>query len=287
MPELPEVETIVRDLDRCWRGRRLRTWTAYDPRVLQRLDLPLDRFNGEKLDEVRRRGKYLVYAFGVGVIIQHLRMTGTMLPIDSPALPGRVRSALGRNLQARCRIEFAGAPPYIFFDTRRFGTIATVREPEAYFRTRRLAPEPLGSDGGDAARDHYRRRLAQTKRTIKATLIDQNVLAGVGNIYADEALHLARIHPGVRSDRLTGEATHRLFDAMVHVMEEAIAKRGTSMSDYLDVNGNPGVFRKYLRVYRREGLACTSCDEGTVVRGRVSGRSSYFCPVCQPDASAG
>lgn len=279
MPELPEVETIRRDLEPRFVGRRLDGLDVLDPRVLQGADFPVDRLAGQPIQAVGRRGKYLVYRLRDGTIIQHLRMTGTMLSAGSPHLPPEAEKC--PTLKLRARFRASGGRSYYFFDQRRFGTLDLVEDPEAYFARRRLAPELFGAGTRRQARRTFFDRLGATRRSLKAALLDQTVVCGVGNIYADEALHRAGLHPLRISRTCSCRELDDLFAAVVSVLEEAIAKRGTSMSDYLDVNGDPGVFRRYLAVYGRAGLPCRRC-ETPIEKGRAGGRSSHYCPSCQP-----
>lgn len=275
MPELPEVETVRRDLAE-WEGRTLEALRLLDRRVWFESKLPVTWFQKRKLQRVLRRGKYLHYDFGDGHLLQHLRMTGKMLPEDSPALPSQRRG----NKQIRAAFDFSDAKGVLFFDTRRFGTLTAVEDISEFWQRKRQAPDPIAGDR-ELALDFFLERIAGRSRPIKAALLDQTIVAGVGNIYADEALHRTRIHPETLARALKPADLRALFDAIVLVFTEAIAKRGTTSSDYLDVNGNPGVFRKYLRVYRCTGSACKTCNNAQIERLKVGGRSSHFCPRCQ------
>lgn len=278
MPELPEVETVVRDLREAWAGSRLAELQVLDRGVLEPGSLPLTDLAGRPLHDVTRRGKYILQHWGHLTVLQHLRMTGQMLRADSPRLPSATDER--RRLQRRAEWRLADGETWVFFDTRRFGTLRIVADPEGWFAARGLAPEPMGDDAA-RARAHFIAVAAGRNAPIKSVLIDASAFAGVGNIYADEGLFRAGIHPRTPAAHLSSRRAAALFEAVRAVMTEAIARRGTSMSDYLDVNGNPGAFRACLQVYRRTGEACRVCGRA-VVRESIGGRSSHWCPRCQP-----
>ena len=276
MPELPEVETVRRDLAR-WEGAMLVQIRIQDQKVWFESDLKPEWFANRQLERIFRRGKYIAYDFGGGYLLQHLRMTGKMLPKGSAALPKKLRS----NLQIRAVFEFAGEDSIYFFDTRRFGTLTAVKDIEKYWQKKGIAPDPF-EDSIEAARAHYYKKIVGRNRPIKNCILDQTILAGVGNIYADEALHRARIYPERLASTLGKNKLEELFEAMLAVFTEAIDKRGTTSSDYLDVHGNPGIFQKYLNVYRRAGEQCKSCGKSEVKRITLAGRGTHYCPWCQP-----
>ncbi|RMF18568.1 MAG: bifunctional DNA-formamidopyrimidine glycosylase/DNA-(apurinic or apyrimidinic site) lyase [Candidatus Dadabacteria bacterium] len=275
MPELPEVETIRRDLEECLQGAEFRELRIADPSVLRERQVDPATIAGRSLRAVRRRGKYLVLDVGATQLVIHLRMTGRILPAGHAALPVGAE-AVRRRQQFRFRLA-TDRGEWIFFDTRRFGTLDLVQDADAWFDERGLAPDPLLDQA--AARQWFLVHAAGG-RAIKTVLLDQQVACGVGNIYADEALFRTRLHPETAADVLDYAQRGALFSAAVQVMKEAIARRGTTTSDYLDLNGNPGVFRRYLNVYRRAGLNCRVCGQ-PIQRIVVSGRGTHYCPTCQ------
>lgn len=275
MPELPEVETVRKDLLE-WQGAKLVALKVRDPKVWFQSDFQPKRICENTLHRVGRRGKYLTYEFDQLTVVQHLRMTGKMLPTDSEVLPQKRKG----NLQLRAEFVFEDKPSLFFFDTRRFGTLTGVEDLEAFWQKKGQAPDPIAGDYS-LALDHYLEHIFGRARPIKSALLDQSIVSGVGNIYADEALHRVGIHPETLVKRLSTENLKDLFSALIDVFTEAIEKRGTTASDYLDVNGNPGVFRKYLRVYRNTGEDCKTCGKAKVERIKVGGRSSHYCPRCQ------
>jgi formamidopyrimidine-DNA glycosylase len=273
VPELPEVETVVRGLRAVLPGRRIlsvrlgKTDFIDDPAVLER-DLP-----GTRIQQVRRHGKFLVLELDPPngaprklLLLVHLGMTGQLVvyPAESPARPHtHVFFALDDGRELR------------YTDIRRFGRIALVPNAE---QTTILGP--LGLDPLEATEAQFASALHARKAHIKALLLDQTVLRGMGNIYTDEGLWRARIHPRRKGANLTREELRHLYRAVQDVLNEAIRSRGSSISDYVDSVGEQGEFQLKHRVYDREGKECFRCRK-PIRRIIVAGRSSYFCPRCQ------
>jgi formamidopyrimidine-DNA glycosylase len=289
MPELPEVETVRRQLAPLVEGRRLRRIEILDSRWSRPLapDELADALRGRRVLELARRGKYLIWHLEDEVhLVQHLRMTGAVLcePKPEPAHV-RVRIELGPRAGAAAREGADGQAArrrqrLVIVDPRRFGTGELVlgdAELEAFF-TARLGVEPL-QEGFTAER---LRALARGRSApIKAFLLDQRRIAGVGNIYADEALHRARIHPLRPAGALTRAQHERLRDAVVAALREGIDARGATIDDFRHVDGFRGSFQDRFRVHRRAGEACATC--GTqIVKMVVGGRGTYVCERCQP-----
>jgi formamidopyrimidine-DNA glycosylase len=270
MPELPEVETIRRNLA-----------PHVEARVLQRLEVLDERWSrplagdelaaavrGRTVERLSRRGKYLVWELeDEAYLLMHLRMTGTLL-LDPPGAPPYTRAWLR-----------LGDHDVAFSDPRRFGTGELALGPEARdaFFAARLGLEPL--DGEFTARHLH--SLAKTSRApIKAFLLDQKRVAGVGNIYADEALFRARIHPLRPVGTLRKAQLEALRDAVVESLEAGIDARGASIDDFRHTDGARGSFQDRFLVHRREGEPCPRCG-ATVVKLRAAGRGTYVCPRCQ------
>jgi formamidopyrimidine-DNA glycosylase len=272
MPELPEVETIRRHLAPRVEGRRLGRVEVLDPRWC----LPEDpRAVGEALsarrvEELGRRGKYLVWRLeGDRFLLQHLRMTGTLL-YDPPLEPPHVR----------VRLPLDDGHRLVVCDPRRFGTGHVVDGPAARdaYLAARLGLEPL-DPGFTAAHLHALAR--RSRAPVKAFVLDQKRIAGVGNIYADEALFRARIHPLRPADRLTRTQAGALRDAIVAVLRDGIDARGASIDDFRDPAGVDGSFQDRFAVHLRAGEPCPRC--GASVRKIVVGqRGTYVCERCQP-----
>jgi formamidopyrimidine-DNA glycosylase len=219
---------------------------------------------------VERRGKMIILDLTGGLsLVFHLKMTGQLLfcPAGEP-----------RDKHTHLSITFRGTPYELRFrDLRKFGFVLAVASSEAAAspELQGLGPEPL-----TLGYESFRAAFAGRKGMIKARLLDQRIVAGIGNIYADEILFEARVHPESEVSRLGAGSWKALWSAILSVLRRAILHRGTTLRDYRDGDGEPGGFQNFLRVYDREGLACRRC--GTAIRRRrVAGRSSYFCPRCQ------
>jgi formamidopyrimidine-DNA glycosylase len=279
MPELPEVENVARGL-KYLEGRKLKRLEIFDQKVWFESELGPEELSGKKLLEVSRRGKYLLLRFERGLtLLQHLRMTGKMLEQGSHALPEAIREQIGtrgpKARQVRCRFEF-GSHNVVFYDTRRFGTLTAVSDEENFFSKKGIAPDPFGQE--ERAREHFLTRIQETAKPIKAALLDQSLVAGVGNIYADESLHRAGVSPRTPARRV--KDPQRLWDLIREILAQSMEEGGTSVVDYLGADGEPGRFGDQLRVYGREGERCVSCGK-RVKRIVMVGRSTHFCPHCQ------
>lgn len=275
MPELPEVETVVRGL-KPLEGQILQSLHLQDPKVWFESDLTPKAFKGKCLEAVRRRGKYIILDFGPRhKIMQHLRMTGKMLPANSPLIPDHLRKSKQGKLQIRAEFGFSHSN-ISFYDTRRFGTLSAVEDEDAYFQKKKLAPDPLLNS--DLAFEVFCARILAKRPKAKAALLDQSVVAGVGNIYADEILFQERINPA------KAFPVHKLNESFWHCLRtiflNSIENGGTTIQNYTNAEGKKGENAAYLKVYGREKQSCYSC--GTAIRRKVLvGRSTFFCPICQ------
>jgi formamidopyrimidine-DNA glycosylase len=276
MPELPEVETMVRGLRPALEGRRIRSLEVHDPGMLRGCSAEelTSRGGGAKVLRVGRRGKWVVLELDGrrGMIVIQPRMTGGFRLVP-PERPEHVRLTF--------RVE--GPYPSVWFcDARRLGKITWFPGPdealEAFTRSH-------GPDALEIGRDDLAARLKRTRRAIKPALMDQKVLAGVGNIYADEILFRARLHPERPADRLKPGEVDRLHAAIGQVLTEAIAAEGSSFDQgYRTVLGLDGGFLAQNAMYGRKGMPCPAC-RGPVEKTRIAGligRPTYFCPRCQP-----
>jgi formamidopyrimidine-DNA glycosylase len=276
MPELPEVETIRGQLAPHMEGRRLVEMTVLDPRWSDPAEpaAVADAVRGRRIEAVRRRGKYLIVALEDDVaLVMHLRMTGTLLLVSREEdVPDR------RHL--RVRMELDDGNRVLFCDQRRFGTGVVLLGPEAleeYFAAR-LGVEPLSPDfTADALRELARGRRAP----VKAFLLTQERIAGVGNIYADEALFRARIHPLRPVCTLRRGQIAALRDAVVESLEAGIDARGATIDDFRHPDGARGSFQDRFLIHLREGEPCVRCGT-TVKKMRAAGRGTYVCEKCQP-----
>lgn len=282
MPELPEVETVARGLRRAILGRRIvsvalgKTDFIDDPAALEQ-HLP-----GRRIEAVERYGKFMLLRLSAASerdggaanggaapasLLVHLGMTGQVAP--SPAAQPRDRHTHvclllddGRELR--------------FKDARRFGRIAYLAEAPLAEELKRFGADPL-----EVSRKEFESLIRRRHARIKALLLDQRVLRGVGNIYADESLWRAKIHPARLGAKLDKRQTETLRRMLREILQKAIVMRGSSISDFLDAEGEPGEYQRHHRAYGREGKRCYRCRT-PIRRAIVAGRSSYFCPECQP-----
>jgi formamidopyrimidine-DNA glycosylase len=269
MPELPEVETIRRGLERRLRGARITSVVVREPRLRRRVDeTALTSLVGRRIGSLERRGKYLLADVGDGLVwLMHLGMSGRLLLLAPQAAVGE---------HEHVRVCFDVPKVLCYRDPRRFGwmRVAPLAELDEIAG---LGPEPL--DGGLDGRA-LRARLGGTRRDIKAALLDQRVIAGIGNIYANEILYRAGVRPTRRCHRLRSAEVAAIARAVREVLKDAVRRRGTSFSDYFDSDGVPGTFQTALAVFDRAGVACRRCT--TPIKRRVQGgRSSFYCPRCQ------
>jgi formamidopyrimidine-DNA glycosylase len=266
MPELPEVETIKNELYGNVVGRHITSITIDDPKPVQN---PLDEFtrgvSGQKIEELYRRGKYLIFKLSnKKYLIIHLRMTGAVL-----FNPGKVGK------YARVIFGLDDDNEMVFTDRRRLGIIRltdNIADLE-----KKLGPEPLESVFTPAV---LAKRLQGRKAPIKAVLLDQKVIAGVGNMYADEALFASKIHPLRETGKLNKREIGRLYDAIVSVLKEAVANKGASVDTYQRPDGAKGTAHENFKVAHQRGAKCPRCG-GKVERIVVRGRGTYLCPKCQ------
>jgi formamidopyrimidine-DNA glycosylase len=270
MPELPEVETMVLGLRESLLGQRVRQVRIFCDRLLgQTTPTSLRRVRGGRVIGLNRKGKFLLFHLSNGsLLVFHLRMTGKLVLVPS-ASPLTSRD--------RLRLDFADWDWALSFeDTRRFGSLDILHGCEAADGLlSELGPDAVLVDLAD-----FRELLAGSHRPLKALLLDQRVIAGLGNIYVDESLHRAGIHPRTPADTLTAVQSRRLHAAMRQVLRKAIDCRGSSVSDYRDSRDRPGTFQKHHRVYRRRGEPCRTCGV-PIEHIRVGGRGTHLCPSCQ------
>lgn len=273
MPELPEIETLRRSLDRSLPGRTIVRVEVRD----RRLRTPVaaralrERVVAHRVEALGRRSKYLLVHLERGeVLVVHLGMSGRFVraPHGAPLSP-HTHVILGLDDGTELRFQ----------DPRRFGMVFVVRRDELGTHPRfvRLGPEPLGPE---FSAQLLRERAAGARKPIKNVLMDAHVVVGVGNIYACESLYRARIHPGTPARRLALPRWERLHQAVQAVLQQAVHDGGTTLQDFRDADGQYGAFQHRLQVYDRAGEGCGRC--GRPIRRIVqAGRSTYYCPGCQ------
>jgi len=262
MPELPEVETVRQDLLPFVRGRTIKQVEIIDPRNIKGIAPQLfkKKIVGEKIIDIERRAKYLLFKLASGkYLVIHLGMTGRLLfaPDD----------------YVKVIFHLSGRRNLYFSDARLFGKIRFY----PYYPELKLGPEPLTDE---FTVEKFKHLLKQRKMVIKMVLLDQKFISGVGNIYANEALFRAGIHPQRRANSLNDGEAKKLHQAIKRVLFEAIEYRGTSDSWYVDAKGKKGGFQFRLKVYGRKGEPCFGC-KGKVERIALGQRGTYFCPKCQ------
>jgi formamidopyrimidine-DNA glycosylase len=273
MPEMPEVETICRSLRKHIEGKVIRDVEVRLPRLIK-WPSPEDFraiLVGRRINALERRAKYMLFDVTDGwVLVVHLRMTGRLF-YRGAEIPA--------DASAKLSFHFSGGDAMEYFDTRTLGTIYLIREKELsrIYGLSSLGPEPLSPE---FTVDYMMKELAKRKGKIKSLLLNQCFIGGLGNIYVDESLSLAGIHPERKSGTLSGSEIERLHEAINQVIEKGISGGGTTLRDYRDGEGNRGTFQDELCVYGRKGLPCPVCGTA-IVRTEVAGRGTHFCPRCQ------
>ncbi len=275
MPELPEVETIRRGLEERVMGRMFEQVEVLLPYLIKSPSVGefIQQLQGKKIERVGRRGKYLLFFLsGEYVLVVHLRMTGQINYVKSD-------EALHQKTYIILTLDNGYQLRYI--DPRKFGMFFLLRlnQLNEIPGLRNMGPEPLEEE---FTFGYFESLLSGKKRKIKALLLDQSAIAGLGNIYVDECLFLAAIHPERMAGELTSIERRMLFNAIKQVLREGIMHRGTSSQDYFDVEGEKGTHQEHLKVYQRKGNPCYAC--GTpIIRQVVAGRGTHICPQCQPE----
>ncbi len=273
MPELPEVETVKRTLQQKLAGLKFTDVRILLPKIVRTPDPGEFRkiITDKKITRIGRRGKYLqVCLSGAYTLIVHLRMTGRLVYCENDEpLPKYTHAVFSLDNGARL----------VFADMRQFGQMwlvpASSLDNLAGYKN--LGIEPLDDL---FTRDYLKKQIRRRHARIKPLLLDQTFIAGLGNIYADEVLHQARINPERLATTLTPKEIARLYHAIRDVLQESIKNRGTSVRDYVDGNGQPGNHQEHLQVYGQEDKPCPRCGE-KIARKKVGGRSCFYCPSCQ------
>lgn len=288
MPELPEVETIRRGLGRLLPGKQVLNAVCLDsPRSFPSPPSEVEQFLiGASVIAVRRRAKVLLIDFDSRyTLVVHLKMTGQLVYVGSERFgAGHPTDSLVGSLpdrSTRVVVKFYDDSSLYFNDQRKFGwmrLVPTLLVPEIDFM-KRVGPEPLEDVFG--AKEFVQRIRRRIGTAIKAAILDQTVLAGVGNIYADESLWASRIHPATRVRDVTDDQLATLLAEIKQVMTLSIEKGGSTDRNYVDAEGNKGSYLQFANVFRREGLPCPRHPDVLIEKTRVAGRGTHLCPVCQ------
>ena len=290
MPELPEVETTVRDLNKTILGRKIEDiWSDFKKMIKKPKDFGefKKETKNKKIEKVRRRGKnILIDLSGNKTLLIHQKLTGHFLvgswklEVGSwiPLIKGSLEEPVNRFIHLMFWLD--DELMLALSDLRKFAKVELwdKEELERSKEFRSLGPEPLEKD---FSFEKFKEALSQKKKgKIKQVLMDQTIIAGIGNIYSDEILWTAKVHPLKKTSRLNNEEIKRIFQAMKKVLKQALGLRGTSISDYRRPSGEKGYYTEKRKVYRREGDKCPRC--GTIIkRIKLTGRSAHFCPNCQ------
>ncbi|WP_281885811.1 DNA-formamidopyrimidine glycosylase [Paenibacillus sp. YYML68] len=274
MPELPEVETVRRTLQQLVVGKQIERVSIHLPRIIQRPD-DLQQFAsllaGETIQSVERRGKFLRFMLDAYTLVSHLRMEGRY---------GVYEAAEPLETHTHVVFHFTDGTELRYKDVRQFGTMHLFSANEDLNEQPlcKLGLEPLEATFTEKA---FRDKLSKRSTKIKPLLLNQEYVVGLGNIYVDEALHLAGIHPEREASSLRGAEWTRLYEAVVRTLEEAVEAGGSSVKSYVNGQGEIGMFQHQLKVYGRKGQPCNGCG-GPIEKTVVGGRGTHFCPVCQP-----
>jgi formamidopyrimidine-DNA glycosylase len=274
MPELPEVETIKEDLRELVVGSRIERVEVLDPGLVEQPS-PEEfarRLEGVQITGARRRAKHLIVELdSEDSLVFQLKIGGQLLlvpPVEEP------RTAL------MLVLYLDGDRRLFLRDETRFTRVRLLNAEELEARLSTLGPEPFGEEFKENGAEHLRETLSSRRAQIKPLLLDQKVVSGIGNIYVDEILYDARLHPRRKANTLSSEEWSRLHAAILENLAAGVQHRGTTVRLYKDVLGRPGEHQNYLRVFEKHGKPCPDC-EGTVVREKVGGRPTHFCPSCQ------
>lgn len=287
MPELPEVETIRRGLEPHLVGSRIESIEILFTRSMPANDQLLsEHVHGSLITSLRRRGKVMIIELSTGYsLLVHLKMTGQLILEEhggdrfGGGHPTRSMERTLPDRSTRAIIYLENGNRLFFNDQRKFGWIKLLKtsEVEQDSLLARMGVEPLSTD---FTYSHFKERIVRRKSSIKAVLLDQSTVAGLGNIYVDEALHLAKIHPQRQASDLTEVELKRLHEAIITIIGIAIDQDGTTFRDYMNHRGEMGNYFEYARVFNRTGLACPECG-ATIVKLRVASRGTHVCPQCQ------
>lgn len=271
LPELPEVETVRRGLNRLVKGKVIsKVEVTYAPMIKTGVDAFCQDLIGQEILDVDRRGKYLLIYLTDHVLISHLRMEGkyNFFADQVPA-----------NKHFHAFFTFIDGSTLVYQDVRKFGTMELLgkADVDAYFISRKIGPEPTEEDFD---LEEFAKKLAKSKKPIKSHLLDQSLVAGLGNIYVDEVLFKAKVHPAQMSNQLSTDQVADLRQATIEVLQLGIEKGGSTIRTYKNALGMDGTMQDYLQVYGKTGQACPRCQT-EIVKIQLGGRGTHFCPKCQ------
>lgn len=274
MPELPEVETIKKQLSKKVIGKKIKNVDIFAPKLI---NLTPEKFKSKiadaKIEKISRRAKNLILELSDGLnLLFHLKMTGQLIYIDK-------NSALPENKHTHLIFHFFEGDNLIFNDLRKFGYVKLLsgKELEVNLEKQRFGPEPLEKN---FTLKKFQELLKRKKGKIKVVLMDQTFIAGIGNLYAAEICFYAKVKPDKELRNLTDTNIKDLYDGIKKILAEAIKHKGSSVENYVDIYGKQGEFVPFLKVYGRKGKECYRCG-GIIQTIKLGGRGTYFCPNCQ------
>jgi len=273
MPELPEVETIRKTLEHLTIGKQIEDVTVFWPKIIKKPvehEQFIDALKGQTIEAVGRRGKFLIFHMTDLALVSHLRMEGKygLFPTDEEM-----------DKHTHVLFTFTDGTQLRYKDVRKFGTMHLFLKGEELtsLPLSQLGPEPLSDD---FTTEYMMQSLSKTSRNIKAALLDQTLVVGVGNIYVDESLFRAKIHPQRIASSLTGKEIERIVTEVKATLAEAIEQGGSTIRTYINSQGQIGMFQQQLLVYGRNGEPCKECGN-EIEKLKVAGRGTHICPSCQ------
>lgn len=287
MPELPEVETIVQDLKKCLLNQRVKEVEIYLPKIIKKGKSKDFKkiLEGNSFQNIIRRGKFIIIKLTHGdeYIIVHLRMTGQLIYINRDVIVAGGHSLKNDQFelpskQTHLIIHFQDDSKLFYNDQRQFGYWQIIKAPALKKIEEKLGIEPLGPK---FTFNNLQKLFQGRKGRIKPFLLNQKYIAGLGNIYVDESLFQAKVHPLRPLNSLTKEEIKKIHQAVLKILKQAIYYRGTTFNSYRDSLGRQGNFSKFLKVYQKEGEKCPQCHQILIKKIRVGGRGTRYCPSCQ------
>ena len=278
LPELPEVENVRQGLEAIVVGETVEKVEVRWPHIIESPE-PNDfrkRLMGQTIERIDRRGKFLIFYFTKDAMISHLRMEGKYQLVE----PEKVGRLPRRTKHMHIIFHMKSGRKLIYHDVRKFGRMSLVEKGSEFEHKSlsKLGPEPTADD---FKLEDMQKFLTRRTKAIKGVLLDQQVVVGLGNIYADEVLFQAKIHPLNPANRLTDDEEIRLHESIIQIMDNATRNGGTTIRTYQNAFGDAGTYQNHLKVYGKDGTACPNC--GTEIEKiKVAGRGTHYCPVCQP-----
>ncbi|MFH1657526.1 MAG: bifunctional DNA-formamidopyrimidine glycosylase/DNA-(apurinic or apyrimidinic site) lyase [bacterium] len=285
MPELPEVETVRRDLALRIVGKKISEVEVRSPKLVRnKLKDFVSALQGNEIKEIKRRAKLLVLELKQGYLLIHLKMTGQLIYRKNKEIIAGGHSFSEKsdwqlpNKYSHLIFTFIDGSQLFFNDLRQFGYLQLVEKKELEKILKAYGIEPLTED---FTFKNFKEALGRRKTAVKIVLMDQSLIAGLGNIYASEICFFAEVRPNRPVDSLTEKEIKDLYRGCKIILRKAIAKRGTTSNNYVDASGQPGNFAGFLKVYQRDGEKCQRCKNGIIKKKVIGGRGSFYCDKCQ------